>query len=81
MTQTNTVRQHGPAIRALRRKDGLSCAVLAERVGLHEQSLRNIELDRKPASWETLNAIARALRVEVAVVSHPGYPGQDGDER
>lgn len=42
---------------------------LADRVGLHAQSLRNIELDRRPASWETLNAIARALRVDVAAVA------------
>lgn len=68
-TQTHAVRQHGPAIRALRRKDGLSVQSLADRVGLHAQSLRNIELDRRPASWETLNAIARALRVDVAAVA------------
>jgi len=79
VTQTQVVRQHGPAIRALRRKDGLSVAALAARCGLHEQSLRNIELERRPASWEALNTIARQLRVDVAAVSHPDHV--EGDER
>lgn len=66
------LRQHGPAIRALRQKDGLSVADLATRVGLHEQSLRNIELGRRPASREKLALIARALCVEMAAVSVDG---------
>lgn len=62
-------RQHGPAIRALRRKDGLSVRELAAQVEVHPQALRNIELERRPTSPEVLNRIARALVVPVAAVS------------
>jgi transcriptional regulator with XRE-family HTH domain len=66
---TKTTPQHGPAIRALREKDGLSVEQLAERISMHPQSLRNIELERRPVSVINLNRIARALRVDVAAIS------------
>jgi transcriptional regulator with XRE-family HTH domain len=64
--------QNGAAIRELRRRDGMSVAALAERVDCHPQSLRNIELDRRPASREILARIARELRVELAAITRDG---------
>lgn len=69
MPPTRNRAQHGPAIRALREKDGLSVDDLAARVEMHPQSLRNVELERRPISAVKLNAIARALRVDLAAVS------------
>lgn len=44
----------------------MSVPDLAKRVGMHPQSLRNVELGRRPASAEKLAAIAAALGVDVA---------------
>lgn len=87
LTTTPTVDHNGPAIRAMRQMKGLSCSDLADLVGIHEQSLRNIELydsatrpERpKKCSVETLNRIARVLDIPVgAIVRSPLFPeGQD----
>ncbi len=69
MPPTKTTLQHGPAVRALRLKDGLSVEELAARVDMHPQSLRNVELERRPVSHRKLNAIARALRVDLAAIT------------
>jgi transcriptional regulator with XRE-family HTH domain len=50
-------------------KDGLSVEELAARIGMHSQSLRNVELERRPISLQKLNLIARALSVELAAIS------------
>lgn len=75
MPPTKSTPQHGAAIRALRRKDGLSVEDLADRIGMHAQSLRNVELERRPISLEKLNLIARALCVDTAAIAR-----QDVDE-
>lgn len=62
-------RQNGPAIRALRRKDGRQVSDLAEVVGLHPQALTNIENEFRQASPETLSRIARALCVPIAAIT------------
>ncbi|MBF8186365.1 helix-turn-helix transcriptional regulator [Nonomuraea sp. K274] len=56
----------GSPMRSLRETAGLTVRGLAERVGLHPQSLRNIELGRRPASTEVLERIAAELRSSVA---------------
>jgi transcriptional regulator with XRE-family HTH domain len=66
---TKNTPQHGPAIRALREKDGLSVEELAARVDMHPQSLRNVELERRPISHVKLNRIARELHVELAAIA------------
>nr|WP_255647256.1 helix-turn-helix transcriptional regulator [Nocardiopsis sp. MT53] len=55
----------------------MSCSELADQVGIHEQSLRNLELydsvtrpaDPKGCSWEVLERIAAALGVRVQSIS------------
>lgn len=69
-------RQHGPAIAALREKDGLSQTKLAKAVGIHQSTLSAIENEQSSASMPTLNLIARRLGVPVAAVMR--Y--QDDDE-
>ncbi|MFN2636815.1 MAG: helix-turn-helix domain-containing protein [Gemmatimonadaceae bacterium] len=69
MPPTKNIPQHGPAIRALREKDGLSVEELAARIDMHPQSLRNVELERRPVSRQKLNSIARALCVETAAIT------------
>jgi transcriptional regulator with XRE-family HTH domain len=73
---TKNTPQHGPAIRALREKDGLSVEELAARVDMHPQSLRNVELERRPISHVKLNLIARALQVDTAAISRGAIPRQ-----
>jgi len=67
--ETNPPRQRGDRIRALRKEAGLSVRELAERASLHPQSLRNIELERRPASSSALESIAAALGVPVAEIT------------
>ncbi|MEV0382298.1 helix-turn-helix transcriptional regulator [Nonomuraea sp. NPDC050643] len=76
MPPTKNTRQHGPAIRALREKDGLSVEELAARVDMHPQSLRNVELERRPISHVKLNLLARALRVDTAAISRESTPAR-----
>jgi transcriptional regulator with XRE-family HTH domain len=72
MTHDLVGRQNGAAIRAFRLKEKLTVVKLAGYVGLHEQSLRNIENGRRPASGETLQDIARVLGVPVAAITRNG---------
>jgi len=64
-----TTRQHGPAIRALRKKDGYEVQEFANMIGVSYSHLQNIEHENKQASEEDLNKIARILGVPLAAVS------------
>lgn len=61
-------RQNGAAIRAFRKKERLSVAQFAGFVGLHKQSLVNIENGRRPAGDEVIRNMARVLGVPVAAI-------------
>lgn len=61
--------QHGPAIRALRQKDGMDVQTLANLVGISYSHLQNIEHENRQASVEHLNKIARVLQVETVAIS------------
>ncbi|MGS2645955.1 helix-turn-helix domain-containing protein [Streptosporangium sp. G12] len=69
MPPVTTIQQHGPAIRALRIKDGLSVEGLADMVGCVQSVISHIELEDKRPSEQMLNRIARALHVPVAAIS------------
>jgi len=56
----------GDRLRMLRKEHELTLAALAERAGIHLQSLARIERGEQKPSWETVVALARALNVEVA---------------
>lgn len=56
----------GDAIRELRRKQGDSQAVLANRAGITKNMLSLIELGKGNPSWTTLQGIAKGLDVSVA---------------
>lgn len=45
---------------------------------MHEQSIRNIELERKPVSLAKLNLIARALCVDTAAITR--LPVEESDD-
>jgi transcriptional regulator with XRE-family HTH domain len=70
---TPIVSAHGPAIRALRIKDGLSVNGLAELVGCAQGFISHIELEQKRPSERMLNQIARALHVPVAAISREPF--------
>lgn len=53
-------------IRNLRRKNGFTLEVLASKVGIHKGHLSRIENGEKAPSIATLEAIARALGVDMA---------------
>ncbi|MFG1683588.1 helix-turn-helix domain-containing protein [Nonomuraea sp. NPDC049269] len=69
MAPIATVSQHGPAIRALRIKDGLTVNGLAELVGCAQSVISHLEMEQKQPSEQMLNRIARALHVPVAAIS------------
>ncbi len=68
-TPRAVTRQHGPAIRALRKKDGYEVQEFANMIGISYSHLQNIEHENKAASEEDLNKIARLLGVPLAAVS------------
>jgi transcriptional regulator with XRE-family HTH domain len=61
-------RQNGAAIRALREKDGWSQTALAAAAGMTQANYWRIETEAANARVESLNRIARALRVPVAAI-------------
>ena len=61
-------RQNSAALRALREKDGLSQTDLAKKVGMTQANYWRIEAEAANAKVETLNKIARVLRVPVAAI-------------
>lgn len=69
--QPKRKRQHGAALRALREKDGLSQTALAKAAGMTQANYWRIEAEASNAKVESLNSIARALRVPVAAIMHP----------
>ncbi len=64
-------RQNEIALRALREKDGWSQAQLAKASGMTQANYWRIEAGAANARVESLNKIARALRVPVAAIMHP----------
>lgn len=62
------LRQNGIAIRALRRKEGLSVDELATAVGITPPHMRNIENELRSASEEHLARIAKVLEVPLAAI-------------
>lgn len=63
-----SAKQNGPAIRALREKDGWTQTALAQAVGIRQASLSNIESETSNATIATLNLIARRLRVPLDAI-------------
>ena len=63
-------RQNEAALRALREKDGWSQAALARASGMTQANYWRIETGAANARVESLNKIARALRVPVAAIMH-----------
>lgn len=72
MTHQLIGRQNGAAIRAFRNKEGMSVVQLAGYIGLHPQSLRNIENGRRPASEEIIRNLSRVLGVPVEAITRTG---------
>ena len=67
-TETAGLRQNGPAIRAIRQREGLSVDKLAALVPMSAPHLRNIENELKNASIEHLAALAKQLDVPMAAL-------------
>ena len=61
-------RQNGPAIRALREKDGWTQTALAKAAGIRQATLSGIESETANATVVTLNKLARQLRVPAAAI-------------
>lgn len=68
MAAKTALRQNGIAIRALRRKEGLSVDDLATAVGVTAPHMRNIENELRSASEEHLARIAKVLDVPLAAI-------------
>jgi len=63
---TPTPRQMGKALKKLRTAKKLSQAALAERARLSREYVNKIEAGRYDPPLSTINALAKALRVDVA---------------
>jgi transcriptional regulator with XRE-family HTH domain len=59
---------HGPALRAIRERTGLTVTELAKRVGITQGSLSAIEKEARKPSSEVLVKLARELRVDLAAI-------------
>lgn len=59
---------HGPALRAIRERSGLSVSALAQEAEIKQAHLSNIEAGRRQASPEVVVALAKALRVDQAAI-------------
>jgi transcriptional regulator with XRE-family HTH domain len=79
MTQP-TGRQNGAAIRAFREKEGMSVPEVAGLLGMHPQSLRNIENGRRPASDEIIWHLARILVVPEAAITYRDETGNGAQD-
>lgn len=67
-------------LRSLREAAGISQYRLAQLSGLTKQTLSRLELGESKPSWETVQALARALAVDVTVfVTEP--PSQPSHRR
>jgi transcriptional regulator with XRE-family HTH domain len=80
MTHELMGRQNGAAIRAFRKKEELEVAQLARYVGLHPQSLRNIENGRRPAGDDVMKDLARVLGVPIEAITRDGTDGGLGGD-
>lgn len=65
-------RQNGVAMRAFRQKVEISVIEMAGYLGMHPQSLRNIENGRRPASPKAIKDAARILGVPIEAITRSG---------
>lgn len=79
LTQELSVIRHtphlGPAIKRLRDAAGLRQKELADRAGIHTNTLLKIEKAKSEPDPETIEAIARALGVTVALIEEEAARG------
>jgi HTH-type transcriptional regulator/antitoxin HipB len=72
----NTVQDLGNAVRALRRRKGLTQQELARRAGLSRQWLAGLENGTANPSWEVVLRLAAALDADVALNDRGAPPNQ-----
>ena len=53
----------GNAIRAIRRREGISQEELADRCGLHRTYVSDVELGKRNVSLENIDRLSRALNI------------------
>lgn len=75
-------RVFGGRLRELREQAGLTQLQLAERAGLHRQSIAKLELGERRPAWPTLLALAKGLGVSVeSFAAAPQGPAGEGKPR
>jgi transcriptional regulator with XRE-family HTH domain len=62
------MRIHGPALREIRERSGLSVSALAESAGIRQPHLSNIEAGRRKPSPEVIVALAKALKCDLVCI-------------
>lgn len=65
MQELTLVKTVGASVRALRERRGLTQVALAKRAGVMRATLRRVESGEHAATLDTLDVIARALKVGV----------------
>lgn len=68
--RTSALRLHGPALRAIRERSGISVAELARGIGRNAAYVSRLELGQRQPSPATLRAICDLLRVSIDQVTN-----------
>ena len=68
MAKSTFVRAFGGRVRELREQAGLSQEELAHQSGLHRTAITHIERATRSSTLETIEKLARALRVQPATM-------------
>jgi ribosome-binding protein aMBF1 (putative translation factor) len=73
----------GAAVVMLRERAGISCADLAEKIGVRESDMERIERGEIDADWATLRFLARELKLPLETLielAEERAPGEGGEQ-
>lgn len=75
MTKSNVKKEFGAAVRAFRKRLGISQEALAERAELHRTYVTDVERGARNLSLESISRLARALNLSISSLFSPPRPG------
>jgi transcriptional regulator with XRE-family HTH domain len=73
----------GTAISMLRERAGMSSTELAEKIGIREVDMQQLERGELDADWATLRVVARELKLPLDALielAEGSAPGEGGDQ-
>jgi DNA-binding XRE family transcriptional regulator len=73
----------GAAVVMLRERAGITCADLAEKIGVRESDMERIERGEVDADWATLRSLAREVELPLETLielAEERAPGEGGEQ-